>query len=96
MEVDPALLKELTDMGFGEARAARALHFGGEAGGVEGAVGWLTEHEADEGLDEPLLVPKVGSVFLFATDPGLRFDGVPARRFVTRSVESKRALFEFA
>ncbi|KAI8462523.1 MAG: hypothetical protein J3K34DRAFT_182318 [Monoraphidium minutum] len=56
-EVDAAALKELTEMGFGEAAAARALHFGG-GGGVEGAVGWLTDHEGDADLNEPLLVPK--------------------------------------
>jgi uncharacterized UBP type Zn finger protein len=45
-------------MGFGEARAARALHASGNST-VEGAVNWLTEHEGDADLDEPLLVPKV-------------------------------------
>lgn len=57
--MDAALLAELTAMGFPEARAARALHFS-PGGGVEGAVAWLAEREGDEGLDEPLLVPKVG------------------------------------
>ena len=51
------MLGELTGMGFGEARAVRALHHSGNST-VEGAVNWLTEHEADDGLDEPLLVPK--------------------------------------
>jgi len=53
------MLSELTDMGFGEARAARALHHSGNST-VEGAVSWLTEHEGDADLDEPLMVAKVG------------------------------------
>lgn len=39
-------------------RATRALHFSG-GDSLEGAITWLTEHEEDAGLDEPLLVPKV-------------------------------------
>ncbi|GBF94079.1 hypothetical protein Rsub_07347 [Raphidocelis subcapitata] len=58
VEVDPSHLAELTAMGFPEARAARALHFAGAAAGVEGAVAWLADREGEEGLDEPLLVPK--------------------------------------
>ena len=27
---------------------------------LQGAINWLAEHEGDEHLDEPLLVPKVG------------------------------------
>ena len=42
-------------------RATRALHFCG-TDTLEGAITWLTEHEEDTGLDEPLLVPKVISV----------------------------------
>ena len=62
--VDAALLAELLDMGFPEARAARALHAtaganDGAGAGVEGAVAWLAEREGDASLDEPLLVPKV-------------------------------------
>lgn len=59
VEVSPELLTELLGMGFGEARAARGLHFSGNST-LEGAINWLAEHEADADIDEPLLVPKVG------------------------------------
>lgn len=39
-------------------RAIRALHSSG-GGGIEAAVAWLADHEADADLDTPLLVPKV-------------------------------------
>jgi uncharacterized UBP type Zn finger protein len=52
------MLQELLGMGFGEARAARGLHFSGNIS-IEGAINWLAEHEGDADLDEPLLVPKV-------------------------------------
>jgi uncharacterized UBP type Zn finger protein len=58
VEVSPQLLQELLAMGFGEARAARALHFSGNSA-LDGAISWLEEHEGDADLDEPLLVPKV-------------------------------------
>ena len=54
-EVNQDQLKELTEMGFGECRAVRALHFT-ENNGVEVAVGWLEAHEDDADIDEPLLV----------------------------------------
>ncbi|WIA09100.1 hypothetical protein OEZ85_008512 [Tetradesmus obliquus] len=57
VEVSPELLTELLGMGFGEARAARGLHFSGNST-LEGAINWLAEHEADADIDEPLLVPK--------------------------------------
>lgn len=58
VEVNMALLKQLLDMGFSEARAARGLHFSGNST-LEGAVNWLAEHEGDADIDQPLLVPKV-------------------------------------
>lgn len=58
MEVKPDLLRELLEMGFSEARAARGLHFSGNST-LEGAINWLAEHEKDADIDEPLLVPKV-------------------------------------
>lgn len=58
VEVQPDLLQELLQMGFSEARASRGLHFSGNSS-IEGAINWLAEHEADEDLDTPLLVPKV-------------------------------------
>lgn len=69
VQVDEQQLKELTEMGFGEARAARALHCSG-GGGVEAAVAWLAEHEGDADLDEPLLVPKVSNLGLPVTGGG--------------------------
>ncbi|KAF6266626.1 hypothetical protein COO60DRAFT_1697171 [Scenedesmus sp. NREL 46B-D3] len=57
VEVAPELLQELLGMGFGEARAARGLHFSGNSS-IEGAVNWLAEHDGDADLDEPLLVPQ--------------------------------------
>jgi uncharacterized UBP type Zn finger protein len=46
--------------GFPAVRATRALyHSGGSS--LEAAVGWLEEHQGDADLDEPLMVPKVGS-----------------------------------
>jgi uncharacterized UBP type Zn finger protein len=58
VEVRPEMLQELLGMGFGEARAARGLHFSGNSS-IEGAINWLAEHEGEPDLDEPLLVPKV-------------------------------------
>jgi len=64
VSVDRAALGELRAMGFGEHRAARALHATGNAG-VEAAVGWLADREgaetdADTGapLDAPLLLAR--------------------------------------
>jgi hypothetical protein len=63
VSVDASALSELQAMGFGEHRAARALHATGNAG-VEAAVGWLADHEnsatAEDGssLDAPLLVKR--------------------------------------
>jgi uncharacterized UBP type Zn finger protein len=58
VQVQEDLLKELLEMGFTEARAARGLHFSGNSS-VEGAINWLSEHETDADLDTPLLVPQV-------------------------------------
>jgi hypothetical protein len=69
VEVRPEMLTELLGMGFGEARAARGLHFSGNSS-IEGAINWLAEHEGDADLDEPLLVPKVLPAW-----SGLRFWG---------------------
>ncbi len=41
-------------------RSVRALWHSNAVTGVEAAVNWLLEHEADQGLDEPLMVSKVG------------------------------------
>jgi uncharacterized UBP type Zn finger protein len=58
VEVDEALLKELEEMGFTTNRAKRALHGSGNST-IEGAINWITEHEADADIDEPLMVRKV-------------------------------------
>lgn len=56
-EVDEALLSQLLDMGFGRNSAIRAIYSsGGES--VDAAVAWLTEHEDDVDMDDPLMVPK--------------------------------------
>lgn len=55
--VNIELRQALEDMGFSANKATRALHFCGQES-LEAAVTWLTEHEEDTGLDEPLLVPK--------------------------------------
>jgi uncharacterized UBP type Zn finger protein len=59
--VEPAVkvdvLAQLEDMGFGHARALRALHFSGNSS-LEGAINWLEEHAEDADLDQPLLIPK--------------------------------------
>ncbi|MEW5312464.1 MAG: hypothetical protein WDW38_004097 [Sanguina aurantia] len=56
-KVDEALLKELQDMGFGEARSVRAIYHSG-ATDLTTAANWLVEHEGDADIDEPLLVSK--------------------------------------
>ena len=55
--VTASFLKEMVEMGFGEPRCTRALHFTDNAS-VEAAVQWLVEHGNDADIDEPLLVPK--------------------------------------
>lgn len=57
VEVPQQMLQPLLDMGFPENRAKRAIHFSG-ASTEEGAINWLVEHEEDEDIDEPLMVPK--------------------------------------
>lgn len=58
-EVDQAALDELATMGFPRNRCVRALYETGTSS-VEQAVNWIVEHGEDEGIDEPLLVPKGG------------------------------------
>jgi len=57
-EVDAGLLQQLTEMGFPENRATRALHFTGVTDNVEAAITWIVEHESDADIDDPLFVPK--------------------------------------
>lgn len=56
-EVDTAAVQALMDMGFGRNRALRAVYCTGSTS-VEQCVQWIMDHEADEDLDNPLLVPK--------------------------------------
>ncbi|BAF08826.1 uncharacterized protein [Oryza sativa Japonica Group] len=55
-EVNKEMLADLEAMGFTTARATRALHFSGNST-IEGAINWLSEHQEDPDIDEPLLVP---------------------------------------
>jgi thiol-disulfide isomerase/thioredoxin len=53
-ELDPNVLRTLTDdMGFPLLRAQKGLLFGNGAT-VEAAVEWLTEHQDDDDIDEPI------------------------------------------
>eukprot|EP01031_Cornospumella_fuschlensis_P033337 gene33337-40327_t len=51
--VNEELLKELVDMGFPDVRARKGLVHGGN---LEGAIGWLEQHENDEDIDQPYMV----------------------------------------
>ncbi|XP_006648654.3 eukaryotic translation initiation factor 3 subunit A [Oryza brachyantha] len=55
-EVNKEMLADLEAMGFTTARATRALHFSGNST-IEGAINWLSEHQDDPDIDEPLMVP---------------------------------------
>jgi thioredoxin len=55
LPVDTELLRELEEMGFEEVRGRKALHFGKS---LEGALGWLEEHQDDKDIDTPYLVKK--------------------------------------
>eukprot|EP00164_Ancoracysta_twista_P001184 GFYU01001556.1.p1 GENE.GFYU01001556.1~~GFYU01001556.1.p1 ORF type:complete len:453 (+),score=142.63 GFYU01001556.1:108-1466(+) len=58
--VNEDVLKELTEsMGFGVARAQRALVSCDGNQTIEAAVNWIMEHENDANIDEPLAVPPV-------------------------------------
>ncbi|CAI0561094.1 unnamed protein product [Linum tenue] len=55
VEVNKKLLGELEDMGFPQARAARALHHSGNLG-LEAAVNWIIDHENDPDIDQMPLI----------------------------------------
>jgi len=55
-KVNQELLTQMTEMGFSELRAEKAL-FKTDNAGIEHAVRWLTEHEGDEDIDLPLAKP---------------------------------------
>ncbi|CAN0313899.1 unnamed protein product, partial [Ectocarpus fasciculatus] len=49
----PVFLWQLTEMGFPELRAKKALMFG-NGNDLENAVNWIMEHEEDAGIDDPI------------------------------------------
>uniref|UniRef100_A0A7S0YH05 UBA domain-containing protein n=1 Tax=Polytomella parva TaxID=51329 RepID=A0A7S0YH05_9CHLO len=55
--VDTSILETLVEMGFSRNRAVRALHFS-KATSADEAIAWIGDHESDEDLDDPLLLPK--------------------------------------
>ncbi|XP_068728664.1 ubiquitin-associated domain-containing protein 1-like [Montipora capricornis] len=52
--IDPGILKQLTDMGFKEARAKKALLLNRMSPVL--AMEWLLQHESDPDIDEPLVI----------------------------------------
>ena len=65
--MSPHLLAQLEEMGFGRARATRALHFsGGEA--LDAALTWLADHAEDADLDEEVLVPRAAAKVKLSPD----------------------------
>jgi hypothetical protein len=59
--VDKQALEQLQEMGFPRNRCVRALYTTGKSTGtfdLSTALEWLSNHESDEGIDEPLLVSK--------------------------------------
>lgn len=57
--VNEELLAQLVDMGFSEVRARKSLVHGGS---LEGALGWLTDHQDDPDIDQPYLVRKSDTI----------------------------------
>ena len=57
------LLKQLTEMGFTQLRAEKALYFSDNAG-LDHAVNWLTEHSEDADIDQALVGSKSDFYFL--------------------------------
>jgi thioredoxin len=53
--VNEEMLAQLLDMGFPDARARKSLVHGGS---VDGAMGWLSEHQDDADIDQPYMVRK--------------------------------------
>lgn len=59
--VGPQLLTQLMDMGFGEARAGRALLATKKQANVEAALSWIEAHEGDSDIDEPLTAEELAA-----------------------------------
>ncbi|CAB4014388.1 ubiquitin-associated domain-containing 1-like [Paramuricea clavata] len=77
-------LKQLTDMGFTETRATKALQLN-RTSGVEGAMEWLLHHESDPDIDKPLepqVVNKTESSKTKSHKPHRRREFVPNRKGV--------------
>lgn len=53
-QFDPAVVSQLTSMGFPEVRAQRALLATGNTGDAEVAMNWLFAHMEDPDIDDPL------------------------------------------
>jgi len=51
--VDEEILSQLTEMGFDDTRARKSVYHGKT---LEGALGWIDEHQEDPDIDEPFLV----------------------------------------
>lgn len=49
----PGFVCQLTEMGFAEVRAKKALMFG-NGNDLENAVNWIMEHQEDAGIDDPI------------------------------------------
>jgi len=56
-EVDETIVEQMMQMGFGRNRSVRAIYSSGGSS-IDAAVTWLADHEADEDVDSPLMVPK--------------------------------------
>ncbi|KAL8443945.1 hypothetical protein Emed_006488 [Eimeria media] len=59
--VDSNLLSQLTEMGFSEGRAGRALLATKSTPNMEAALAWIESNEGDEDLDEPITAEELAS-----------------------------------
>ncbi|KAL8450869.1 hypothetical protein Emag_002975 [Eimeria magna] len=59
--VDVNLLSQLTEMGFSEGRAGRALLATKSTPNMEAALAWIESNEDDENLDEPLTAEELAA-----------------------------------
>lgn len=55
LPVDEEILSQLLDMGFTDERSRKSIYHGKT---LEGALGWLDEHQDDADIDQPYLVKK--------------------------------------
>ncbi|KAL8272561.1 hypothetical protein Esti_003560 [Eimeria stiedai] len=59
--VDSSLLSQLTEMGFSEGRAGRALLATKSTPNMEAALAWIESNEGDEDLDEPITAEELAA-----------------------------------